>query len=174
MPVGNDAIIGVLPDSNIPSDVVRDYQLIGKETDRYASYTNGFIGSGYRTASFCLFNQSSGLPLTANAYRQPDIANGTVTWAFGAKLRTDRDPNNFVAAPASQASDYVSGDVIHLQIWNKPKTTATLTLTSGGTLVGTGDAAYIYGTGHPCRYHRRFRRCSRQRRLFPDSNRRAD
>ena len=34
-----------------------------------------------------------------------------------------------------------------MQIWNKPKTTATLTLTSGGTLVGTGDAAYIYGTG---------------------------
>ena len=129
------------------ADTVYSERLEGRESDRYASYNNALIGSGYRTGDFCLFNQSTGVPLTANAYGQPDIANGTVTWAFGAKLRTDRDPNKFVAADANAAADYVDGDVIHLQIWNKPKTTATLTLTSGGTLVGAGDAAYIYGTG---------------------------
>ena len=140
-------IVGIVPKNHLPTDTVYSEQLEGRESDRYASYNNALIGSGYRTGDFCLFNQSTGVPVTANAYGQPDIANGTVTWAFGAKLRTDRDPNNFVAAAANVAADYVAGDVIHLQIWNKPKTTATLTLTSGGTLVGAGDAAYIYGVG---------------------------
>ena len=45
------------------------------------------------------------------------------------------------------ATDYISGDVIYISIWNNPKARMKLTLTSGGTLVGTGNGQYIYGTG---------------------------
>ena len=122
--------------------------IVGKETDRYASYNNALIGSGYRTGDWCLFNQATEPTDDTNAVRQPDIAdrntNGVVV--FGQTLRTDRNPNNFVAAPASAATDYKSGDVIYASIWNKPDARIAITLTSGGTLVGTGDAAYIWAT----------------------------
>ena len=122
--------------------------IVGKETDRYASYNNALIGSGYRTGDWCLFNQATAPTDDTNAVRQPDIAdrnaNGVVV--FGQTLRTDRNPNNFVAAPASAATDYKSGDVIYASIWNKPDARIAITLTSGGTLVGTGDAAYIWAT----------------------------
>ena len=147
-PSGADAVIGVLSKNQLPGDVVYSEQLEGKETDRYASYTNGFIGSGFRKGSWCLFNQASGVPTTANAIGQPDIVdrntNGTI--AFGAVLRTDRDPNQLVYAPANVVGDYQSGQVIHASIWNKPSARMVITLTSNGTLVGTGDAAYIYAT----------------------------
>ena len=47
-----------LPANPDLSDYVKDSDLTGKETDRYFSYTNGFIGSGYRTGSGCIFNQT--------------------------------------------------------------------------------------------------------------------
>ena len=147
-PSGADAVIGVLAKNKLPSDIVYTEQLVGKETDRYASYTNGFIGSGYRTGSWCLFNQSSGVPTNANAIGQPDIedrsTNGIV--AFGSKLRADRDPNHFVEAPANIASDYANGDVFYASVWNRPNVRMVITLTSDGTLVGSGDAQYIYAT----------------------------
>ena len=142
-PSGADAIIGVLDKSQLPSDTVYAESLVGKETARYASYNNGFIGSGYRTGDFCLFTGTT-QPTNARAIGQPDITDGSGVIALGAVLRTDRDPNHFVAAPASVATDYPSGDVLFISVWNKPDVKMIVTLTSAGTLVGTGDAAYIW------------------------------
>ena len=82
-----------------------------KETDKYASYTNAFFGSGYRTGSFCFYTQDTVPTNDDNAVRQPDIAdrntNGVI--ALGATLRSDRNPNNFVAAQTDTAASYSSG-----------------------------------------------------------------
>ena len=113
---------------------IKREEIVGKETDRYASYNNALIGSGYRTGDWCLFNQATAPTDDSNAVRQPDIAdrNADGVVVFGQKLRTDRDPNNFVEAPASAATDYKSGDVIYASIWNKPDARIAITLTSGG------------------------------------------
>ena len=67
--------------------------------------------------------------------------------AFGATLRTDRDPNNLVwDSTADAATDYVSGQKVVVSVWNKPAARVVVTLTSGGTLVDTGNAAYIWAT----------------------------
>ena len=79
------------------SILVHKTDLEGKESDRYASYTNGFMASSYRVGSICLFNQTS-VPIDdTNAVRQPDIAdrNTDGVIAFGQTLRSDKDPNHF-------------------------------------------------------------------------------
>ena len=161
-PSGSDAIVGQIDWGklkNIPArvgtfttadekkldDAVTKTELAGKETDRYASYTNGFIGSGYRTGSICLFTNSSGAPTTATAIRQPDIQDGSGTIAFGKKLRTDRDPNqNFALDDGTQ--QFNNGDVLYISIWNDKSAHVKVTLTSTATETGTGDAAYRYYT----------------------------
>ena len=126
-------------------DAVTKQDLEGKEEDRYASYTNGFIGSGYRTGSICFFTNSSGAPTTATAIRQPDIQDGSGTIAFGKKLRTDRDPNqNFALDDGTQ--QFNNGDVLYISIWNDKSAHVKVTLTSDATETGSGDAAYRYYT----------------------------
>ena len=124
--------------------------LEGHESDRYASYTNAFIAAtGDRRGSVSLFTQATGPPTDANAVRQPDIDDRSTDGiiALGATLRTDKDPNNLVWASANVAGDYVSGQKIVISIWDKPEAACrVVTLTSNGTLVGTGNAAYIWAT----------------------------
>ena len=147
-PVGADAVIGVLSKPTLPADVVYAEMLKGSETDRYASYTNAFLAATDRRGSVCLFNTAVGPPTDANAIGQPDIAdrdtNGII--AFAAILRGDRDPNQLVWNEANVAADYSNGDVIHISVWNKPNARVKVTLTSNGTLVGNGNAAYIWAT----------------------------
>ena len=50
------------------------------------------------------------------------------------------------AAPTDTAASYSSGDVYYVYIWNKPSARVKVTLTSNGTLVGTGNAAFIWAT----------------------------
>ena len=139
-----------IPDlSSILALYVRKTELEGKETDRYGSYGNALISeTSDRRGGICLFDQATGPPTDANAIGQPDIAdrdtNGIIV--FAAILRTDKDPNNLQWAPASVASDYVSGQVYHISIWDRPSARVKVTLTSGGTIVDTGNAAYIYAT----------------------------
>ena len=87
-------------DEKIVDDAITKSDLVEKETDKYASYTNAFFGSGYRTGSFCFYTQDTVPTNDDNAVRQPDIAdrntNGVI--AFGATLRSDRNPNNFVCS----------------------------------------------------------------------------
>ena len=162
-PSGADAIVGKididtqtkgdLPLNRVTGtdDLVKKRDLEGKEEDRYASYTNGFIGSGYRTGSICLFTNSSGAPTTATAIRQPDITDGAGTIAFGKKLRTDRDPNaNFALDDGTQ--QFNNGDVVYISIWNDKSAHLKATLTSDATTLDTGanagDAAYRYYTAN--------------------------
>ena len=146
-PAGADGLIGVVSKAKLPSDTVYREQLQGSETDRYASYTSAFIAaSGDRRGSIALFSQVSGPPTDANIIGQPSIDDSSGIIALGAILRTDRDPNHLVWAPANVAGDYSNGDVLHVSVWNKPSARLVVTLTSDGTLVGTGNAAYIWAT----------------------------
>ena len=142
-----DGIVGVVEKDNLPDDVVYTEELVGKETDRYASYGSAFLAASYRRGAFTLYNQSSGAPQNANEIGQPDIANGDVVMAVSTFLRTDRDPDNLVWADENTVADYPSGRVLEVSIWNRPAASYTATLTGAGTLVGAGDAAYIW---FPC------------------------
>ena len=79
-------------------DFVTDEELRGRESDRYASYTNAFIAAGYRRGAMSLFTQSTGPPTDAHAVGQPDIADRATDGiiAVSTFLRTDRDPNALV------------------------------------------------------------------------------
>ena len=127
------------------SDYVTREELAGRETDRYASYNNAFIGSGYRSGDWVLSTDTAGPPTTPNLVRQPDIATGSGVVALG-RLRTDADPNTLVWAPVPTANDYSNGDVIYASLDRDKGSHLKITLTSDMTLVGTGDAAYIWAT----------------------------
>ena len=123
-------------------DVVTREELVGRETDRYFSYTNA--SNEYWVGTIKFYNQTTGAPDNNNLIRQPDIANGTITVAVG-QPRTDRDPNNnFALGTEYQASDFVSGQVYRLADWNAYESGGTLTLTSGGTVIGTGNARRVW------------------------------
>ena len=121
-------------------------ELEGKETDRYASYTNGFMAqSGYRVGFISLFNQSTVPTDDTNAVRQPDITDDTtVVLAWGARLRLDKDPNHFQA----DTTDFVpsNGDTLYVSIWNDAAARMDVTLTSTPEKVGTGNAAFYWAT----------------------------
>ena len=137
-----DGIVGVVDKGNLPGDVVYDEQLVGKETDRYFSYTNS-ASDTYWPGTIKFYDQTTGAPANANLVRQPDIAAGAITVAVG-RPRTDRDPNNLAFGTEYAAADFVSGQVIHLSDWNHDGSSGTLTLTSGGTVVGTGNSRRVW------------------------------
>ena len=142
--------LGLLPWAKLSGvpDFVTDEELRGRESDRYASYTNAFIAATYRRGLISLFTQASGPPVDAHAVRQPDIADRATDGivAFSTFLRTDRDPNRLEWAPESAATDYTSGQELYVSVWNYPGAHVKVTLTSNGTLVSSGDAAYIWAT----------------------------
>ena len=141
-PSGADGVIGVLAKAKLPGDVVYRSDLEGHETDEYTSYTNGVIASGYRSGSWSLF-AGSGAP-SGSGIGQPDIASGSGVVVFG-RTRTDRDPNKLTWGPEPAASAYPSGRVIHAYVeGSKNPGHVRITLTGAGTLVGTGDAAYVW------------------------------
>ena len=127
---------------------VKKEELEGKETDRYASYTNAFMAASYRRGSISLFNETTVPTNDDNAVRQPDIddkaTNGVI--AFSTFLRTDRDPNNLQWATEVAASEYPTGTVLYISIWNYPSAHVKVTLTSNAAKVGTGDAAFLWAT----------------------------
>ena len=121
---------------------VKKTDLEGHETDEYSSYTNGVINSGYRSGSWSLFT-GTGAP-TGSGIGQPDIASGSGVVVFG-RTRTDRDPNKLTWGPVPAAADYPSGRVIHAYVEGSQNPGhVRVTLTGAGTLVGTGDAAYVW------------------------------
>ena len=141
-PSGADAVIGVLARDKLPTDVVYAEDLQGHETDEYASYTNGVISSGYRSGSWSLFT-GSGAP-SGSGIGQPDIASGSGVVVFG-RTRTDRDPNKLAWGPVPTAAQYPDGRVIHAYVEGTENPGhVRITLTGDGTLVGTGDAAYVW------------------------------
>ena len=145
-PIGTKALFGVVNKNNLPDDIVYDEELEGRESDRYASYNNAFVGNSYRSGDWVLSSDTSGPPTTPNLIGQPNIGTGSGVIAFG-RLRTDKDPNNLQWAPVLSGSEYASGDVLHITIWDDPAHGhLRATLTSGLTLVGTGDAAYVWAT----------------------------
>ena len=140
-------ILGVATKDQLPSDIVYEAMLAGHETDKYASYDNAFVASGYRAGFWVLSTDTNGPPTTANLIGQPDIAtrstNGVV--AFG-RLRTDADPNNLQWDVVPNAADYSTGDIFYASLDRDKGSHLKITLTSDGTLVGAGDTAYVWAT----------------------------
>lgn len=118
--------------------------LAGHEQDRYASYNNAFVQNSYRRGNIVLTTDTSGTPTEANQVRQPDIATGTGMLLVSTFLRTDADPNELAWASESGVSDYSTGDVFYLSLDRDKGSYLKVELTSNGTLVGSGDGAYIY------------------------------
>ena len=145
--IGITTPIGVKDIIDAMQKLVFRAELEGSETDLYSSYTNGFIASGYRRGSMCLFTDSDGPPTNANAVRQPDIADqaSNGVFAFG-QLRVDKDPNKLAWGPALAAGQFANGQVLYVSVASYKQAHVKVTLTSAGTLVGTGDAAYVWHT----------------------------
>ena len=147
-PIGADALIGLWQQTQIDNytEWVKRAELAGHESDFYLSYNNAFVANPYRSGDWVLTTDPSGPPTTANQIGQPDIESGSGIVAFAARTRSDADPNNLQWNPASVATDYSSGDVIYASLPRDKGSHLKITLTSGGTLVGTDDAAYIWAT----------------------------
>ena len=147
-PIGVDALIGVWQQNQINNHTewVKRAELAGHETDFHLSYNNAFVGNSYRSGDWVLSTDTTGPPTTANLIGQPDIASGSGVVAFAARTRADADPNNLQWNTANVATDYRSGDVIYASLPRDKGSHLKITLTSDGTLVGTGDAAYIWAT----------------------------
>ena len=145
MPVGADSIVGGIGKSHLPSDVVYTEELQGKATDKFASYNNAMVANTYRAGDWVLTTDTSGPPTSAAQVRQPDIATGSGLIVLG-RLRTDADPNNLVWAAVPAATDLASGDIWYASIDGDRGSHLAITITSAGTLVGTGDAAYVWAT----------------------------
>ena len=133
------------------SDVLAKYvlktDLEGKETDRFASYDNAFIQTGYRAGFWVLTSDTSGAPTQANQIGQPNIATGSGTVCFG-RLRTDADPNNLQWDVVPAAANYPSGAIFYASIDGDKSAHLKITLTSAGTKVeGSNDNGdYVYAT----------------------------
>ena len=125
---------------------VEKTELAGHENDFYLSYNNGFVANSYRAGDWVLSTDTDGPPTTPNQIGQPDIASGSGVVAFSARTRADADPNHLQWNSDSLATDYQTGDVIYASLPRDKGSHLKITLTSNGTLVGTGDSAYIWAT----------------------------
>ena len=145
-PTGADALIGTLKRTSLPSDVVYSEELEGRETDRYASYTNAFMAAtGDRRGSISLFDQITVPTDDTNAVRQPDISDDTtVVVAWGATLRLDKDPNTLEWDTVDYTAD--NGDILYISIWDDPTARMDVTLTGTPAKVGTGNSAFYWAT----------------------------
>ena len=94
------------------------------------------------------YNQSTGVPVTANIIGQPSLTDGTLTLGLG-RLRTDRDPLNLAwdSNTCPVAADYAVGDAIYISSWRTPTNHATFTITSAAVQTGTGNGCYVYMAG---------------------------
>ena len=142
-PTGADSIIGVVKKNTLPSDTVYKEQLEGKEVDRYASYSNAFFALGDRRGAVCFFTGGEQPTDDTNAVRQPDIVDNSSMWvAFGATLRTDKDPNHLVYDEGNAFSSLTGADKLYFSIWNKPSARAVATLLGAPVVKDTGNARY--------------------------------
>ena len=143
----SDTIIGEIAKDKLPSDVVYAGELAGSETDRYASYNNAMISNSYRSGDWVLTSDLFVAPTAAKQIGQPDIVTGFGTIVLG-RLRTDANPDTVAWAPVPSASDYSNGDVIYASLDRDKGSYLRIDILSNPTLVGTGDAAYIWATAN--------------------------
>ena len=126
--------------------------LEGHEDDEFGAYqaASALLASGttYRTGSWTIATNASGAPTASDSQNQDQISSGTATLVV-ARLQTNSNPDAPITlAPALNASDYPIGRVIHISPWAPydPDNHLRVTLTTAGTIVGTGDAQYLWAT----------------------------
>lgn len=133
-------------------DYVTREALEGHESDLFADYqpASSFLDAGttYRTAGWTMATNTTGAPTASDSQNSGEIDTGAATIAF-AQLRTDSNPDSaYTLGPALSAADYPRGTVRHISPWDPydPDSHLRVTWTSNSTLVGTGDAAYLWAT----------------------------
>ena len=133
-------------------ELVERTDLEGNESDLFASWqpASAFLTSGttYRSGAWGLASNTTGAPTAADDVRENAIAAGAGTIFFG-RLRTDSDGDaSYTLGPALSAADYPSGTILHISNWDPydPDNHIRVTWSSDSTLVGTGDAAYLWAT----------------------------
>ena len=127
------------------ADYVLLKELVPGSHDLYTSYVSlgGILTAGYNVGSWSMASNTSGAPQASDAQAQNAIAAGANTIVFG-QLRSDSDPNHFVAGPALDAADYPSGTTRFLSVPESPGNYMRVVWTADSTLVGAGNAAYLY------------------------------
>ena len=128
----------------------------GYEDDLYMDYESVMLDTSIqdKRTQWCLTTDTSGAPqLTNQVTELSSVNDGTYTLVVSTILSTtsdnENDPNNPIAYDqAKTAADYPTGSVfyIHSQEPYDTKNYIKCTLTTDGTLVGTGNAAYIWAT----------------------------
>ena len=144
--------------SDIPdlADYMDDYvtreDLEGHESDMFADYqaVSALLGpdTDYRVGSWAIASNTSGAPTANDSVNAAQIINGPATIVLG-RLRTDSDPDaTDTPGPALSAADYPIGTVRHISPWDPydPDNHLRVTWTSASTVVGTGDAQYLWAT----------------------------
>ena len=128
--------------------LVQKKEIEDRDTDRYYSYNNAFIGNTYRKGDMCLYTGTDDPTDDTNAIRNPDLstlADGNYRLLITTYPRTDRDPNNavFVSTPET-VSDYPLNEILYQTFYNS-LTTNKLNHTVNGTPVlhSTGDGQYL-------------------------------
>ena len=109
---------------------------------------SGFLDAGttYRTGGWCIATNASGAPTAADSANLSEISSGDYTLVLSTRLRNDADPDIVTYAAELQVSGFERGDVVYLHAQD-PYNAADyleMTLTDVASLVGAGDAAYIW------------------------------
>ena len=127
-------------------------ELQGQDTDVYGSYVGNMLQSGTtdRRAMWVLTTDTSGAPQAANVISEVSaVDDGTYTMAMSTSFFEKADPNAWPNPYMSKSiSDFPIGKeiYIHSQIPYNTENYLKLTLQTPGTVVGSGDAAYIWAT----------------------------
>ena len=142
--------LGFLPWSRLSGipDFVTDEELRGRESDRYASYTNAFIAAGYRRGA---------MSSSPNRPARPPTPTPSDNLIFPTALPTGSSPYRPFCGPTATRMRWHGlpnrrrptirrGKCSISRCGDYPQAHVQVTLTSNGTLVGAGDAAYIWAT----------------------------
>ena len=134
-----------VPQTAKDAGLVERTDLEGLETDEFASYVNALFGGTYFPGNFCFFSQSSQPTDDTNAIGWPHLTSGSGTLVWG-DLRDDSNPDNSWTPETLVAADWPSGRIVHISPWHPflQNGHVKVTLTSGATLVGTGNGQHLW------------------------------
>ena len=96
-----------------------------------------------KRGAWCFATNASGAPTTADTINQDQVNDGNYTLVLAA---TQQNSDWTFKSPAYTAADFESGDVLYIHPYDPydADNYYKVTLTSNATLVGTGNAAYLW------------------------------
>ncbi len=122
--------------------------LAGRDEDFYGSFQNAsaFLAAGTleRRGEWSIANVAAGAPDVDDDILLSQIVDGNYTVCFSTRMRSDPDNNVWALAARTTAADFPVGRKIVGRVPGVASRYATMTLTAAGTVVGAGDAEYVY------------------------------